>query len=162
MSKPQKTIADYMVIALSPILIMALVGSLCFFLIAILYRSQTLGSARWVMFWFIVGIVLVSRIAIENSTQHATSYGLGLAAATCLYLMRTQPSYLLGIVLLAIVWFCAHKLVWDCTLINEDEDSSGQGLLERAPASNAPQKKPAKQPPRKVLAAPPPPGRWIR
>jgi hypothetical protein len=161
MSKPHKTIADYMVIALSPVLIMALVGSLCFFLIAILYRSQTLGSARWVMFWFIVGIVLVSRIAIENSTQHAASYGLGLAAATCFYLMRTQPSYLLGIVLLAIVWFCAHKLVWDCTLINEDEDSSGQGLLERAPASNAPQKKPAKQPPRKVLAAPRPPGRWV-
>ncbi len=38
------------------------------------------------------------------------------------------PSYLLSIVLLGIVWFCANKLVWDCTLIDDDEDASGQLL----------------------------------
>src|SRR5208283_4864654 len=134
MSKPRKTVADYMVIALSPILIMALVGSLCFFLIEVFYRGQMIGGVCWVMFWFIIGIVLVSRIAIEKSTEHAIIYGLGLAVATWLFMMRTQPAYLLGIVLLAIVWFCAHKLVWDCTLIDEDQDSSGQGLLQKAPA----------------------------
>jgi hypothetical protein len=132
MSKPRKTVADYMVIALSPVLIMALVGSLCFFLIEVFYRGQMIGGVCWVMFWFIIGIVLVSRIAIEKSTEHAVIYGLGLAAATGLYMMRTQRSYLLEIVLLAIVWFCAHKLVWDCTLIDEDQDSSGQGLLQKA------------------------------
>src|ERR1039458_1966431 len=131
MSKPRKTVADFMVIALSPVLIMALVGSLCFFLIEVFYRGQMIGSVCWVMFWFIIGIVLVSRIAIEKSTEHAVLYGLGLAVATWFYMMRTQPSYLLGIVLLAIVWFCAHKLVWDCTLIDEEQDSSGQGLLEK-------------------------------
>ena len=134
MSKPRKTVADYMVIALSPVLIMALVGSLCFFLIEVFYRGQMIGGVCWVMFWFIIGIVLVSRIAIEKSTEHAIIYGLGLAVATWLFMMRTQPAYLLGIVLLAIVWFCAHKLVWDCTLIDEDQDSSGQGLLQKAPA----------------------------
>ncbi|MGP8200969.1 MAG: DUF4129 domain-containing protein [Limisphaerales bacterium] len=132
MSKPRKTVADYVVIALSPVLIMALVGSLCFFLIEVFYRGQMIGGVCWVMFWFIVGIVLVSRIAIEKSTEHAVVYGLGLAAATSLYMHRTQPSSLLGMILLAIVWFCAHKLVWDCTLIDDEQDSSGCGLLQKA------------------------------
>jgi len=157
MSKPRKTVADYMVIALSPVLIMALVGSLCFFLVEVFYRGRMIGGVCWVMFWFIIGIVLVSRIAIEKSTEHAVIYGLGLAVATWLYMMRTQPSYLLGIVLLAMVWFCAHKLVWDCTLIDEEQDSSGQGLLQKAAA---PQSKPAKKPAGKV-SAPHSPGRWV-
>ncbi len=165
-----------MVIALSPVLIMALVGSLCFFLIEVFYRGKMAGSVYWVMFWFIIGIVLISRIAIEKSTEHAVFYGLGLAAATWIYMIRTQPSYILGIVLLAIVWFCAHKLVWDCTLIDEDQDSSGQGLLQKAPGmktelglrlrlglgkkSADPQQKPGKKPARKITA-PHSPGRWV-
>src|SRR5271170_1390063 len=101
MSKPHKTAADYMVIALSPALIMALVGSLCFFLVEVFYRGKMMGVVCWVMFWFIIGIVLVARIAIEKSTEHAALYGLGLAAATWFYMMQTQPSYLAGISLLA-------------------------------------------------------------
>ena len=33
-------------------------------------------------------------------------------------------------ILLGIVWWSAHKLTWDCTLIDEDEDASGSGLLQ--------------------------------
>jgi hypothetical protein len=181
MSKPRQTAADYMVIALSPVLIMALVGSLCFFLIEVFYRGQMMGGVCWVMFWFIIGIVLVSRIAIENSTEHAAMYGFGLAFATWLYMARTQPSWLLGIVLLAIVWFCAHKLVWDCTLIDEDHDSSGQGLLQKTAAPSALKQEGAKKPglglrlglglglgpsapqqkPARKVSAPHSPGRWV-
>ncbi|MGD0812339.1 MAG: DUF4129 domain-containing protein [Verrucomicrobiota bacterium] len=153
MSKPRKTVADYMVIALSPVLIMALVGSLCFFLIEVFYRGQMIAGVCWVMFWFIIGIVLVSRIAIEKSTEHAIGYGLGLAAATLLYMHRTQSSSLLGMILLAVVWFCAHKLVWDCTLIDDEQDSSGRGLLHKA---DVPEPKPVRK-----GSAPHPPGRWV-
>ena len=93
MAKPRQTIADYMVIALSPALIIALVGSLCFFLIQVFYHGQLQGSVRWVMFWFVIGSVLVSRIAIEQSTQHALMYGAGLAVATWLWLVRTNPPF---------------------------------------------------------------------
>ena len=131
--KPQKTVVDYMVMALSPALIMALVGALCFFLIEIFYRGQDAAGVRFVMFWFILAIVLVSRIAIEESPERAALFGMALALAVWLYLVRTHPAYLLGIFLLGVIWFCAHKLVWDCTLIDEDEDSCGQGLLQSAP-----------------------------
>jgi hypothetical protein len=160
MAKPQKTAADYMVIALSPALIMMLVGSLCFFLIEVFYRGKMIGAVCWVMFWFVIGIVLVARIAIEKSTEYAALYGLGLALATWLYMVRTQPSYLIGIVLLAVVWFCAHKLVWDCTLIDEDQDSSGQGLLQKAPVAAPVKTKSTRKPGRKI-SAPHSPGKWV-
>ncbi|HKI69334.1 MAG TPA: hypothetical protein VKA67_07090, partial [Verrucomicrobiae bacterium] len=74
--RPQKTLADCMIIGISPLLIMLLVGSLCFFLIQVFYRGQMLGGVRWVMFWFVIAIVLVSRIGIEQSSGHAFVYGL--------------------------------------------------------------------------------------
>ena len=162
-NKPNKTAADLMVIALSPALIMLLVGSLCFFLIEVFYRGKMEGSIRWVMFWFVVAIVLVSRIAIEKSSEYAALYGLALAGAVWFYLVKTQPACLLGILLLAIVWFCAHKLVWDCTLIDEDEDSSGQGLLQsRPPPTPEPKAKAGPKPKAKrKRAASGSPGLWV-
>ena len=101
--------------------------------------------------------------------KEPTPFRPGLAVATWLYMMRTQPSPLLGIVLLALVWFCAHKLVWDCTLIDEDQDSSGQGLLQKAAVAisspsppfleeRAGERRPGRS--RKVFA-PHAPGRWV-
>jgi hypothetical protein len=131
-AKPAKTLADYMVIGISPVLIMLLVGSLSFFLIEVFYRGEAVGSVRWVVFWFVMAVVLVSRIGIEQGTGHAAGYGLALAAATWIYLVNVHPAYLLGILLLGIVWWSAHKLTWDCTLIDDDEDASGSGLLQTA------------------------------
>jgi hypothetical protein len=168
MSKPNKTAADYMVIAISPVLIMALVGSLCFFLIEVFYRGKMEGGVQWVMFWYVLAIVLISRIAIEQTTEYAAVYGAALALAVWLYLVRTHPAYLLAIVLLAVVWFCAHKLVWDCTLIDEDQDSSGQGLLQAAPSTVLPKtvetkaagkKLPGRKPKKRAGAQSP--GRWV-
>jgi hypothetical protein len=128
--KPSKTLADYMVVSISPVLIMLLVGSLCFFLIEVFFRGEAVDSVRWVMFWFVLAVVLVSRIGIEQGTGQAVGYGLALALATWFYLVRIHPAYLLGMILLGVVWWCAHKLTWDCTLIDEDEDASGGGLLQ--------------------------------
>lgn len=129
-SRPNKTLADYFAIGISPALIMVLVGSLCFFLVEVFYRGEAIGSVRWVLFWFVIASVLVSRIGIEQGTTQAALYGIALAAATWLYLMRIHPAWLVGAILLGLVWWCSHKLTWDCTLIDEDEDASGSGLLQ--------------------------------
>jgi hypothetical protein len=130
--KPAKTPADYMVIGISPVLIMLLVGSLSFFLIQVFYRGEAVGSVRWVMFWFVMAVVLVSRIGIEQGAAHAAAYGLALAGATWIYLLMIHPAYFLGVILLGTAWWCAHKLTWDCTLIDDDVDASGSGLLQTA------------------------------
>ena len=130
--KPTQTPADYLVLAISPLLIMLLVGSLSFFLVEVFFRGEAIGSVRWVMFWFVMAVVLVSRIGIEQGTGPAATYGLALAAATWIYLVRIHPAFILGMILLGIVWWGAHKLTWDCTLIDETEDASGHGLLQTA------------------------------
>src|SRR5690348_10570377 len=130
MQKPRKTLADYLVVAISPVLIMALVGSLAFFLLQVFYRGAMIRGIRWVMFWFVLAIVLVSRVSIEAGKIHGRVYGAGLALATWIYLTYTHRAAFIGALLLAIVWWCAHRLTVDCTLINDDEDASGEGVLQ--------------------------------
>jgi Domain of unknown function (DUF4129) len=168
MPKPNKTLADYLVVSISPVLIMLLVGSLCFFLIEVFFHGAAVGSVRWVMFWFVMAVVLVSRIGLEQGTNQAMIYGLALAGASWIYLMRIHPAFILGMILLGIVWWCAHKLTWDCTLIDEDEDASGGGLLQQTVGDGKPFKQFGKKA-TKISGAkierkqkpPHPPGLWV-
>ncbi|MFQ5733507.1 MAG: DUF4129 domain-containing protein [Planctomycetaceae bacterium] len=130
-SRPEKTLADYVGIAIGPLLIMLLVGSLCFFLAELIAREAAGSLFRWVLFWYVVAIVLISRIGIEQGRGYAAGYGLALAGVVSLVLIRFLDSYTwLALLLLAVVWWAANKLVWDCTLIDEQQDASGQGLLQ--------------------------------
>jgi hypothetical protein len=129
-AKPTKTLADYLVIAISPVLIMVLVHSLCFFLVAVFYRGEAAGGVRWVLFWFVLAVVLIARIGIEQGDTNAMIYGLFLALATWVYLATVQPNVMFGAILLGIVWFTAHKITCNCTLIDDEADASGQGLLQ--------------------------------
>src|SRR5476651_745146 len=82
------TLADYVVTALSPALIMGLVGSLAFFLLDILYAGKHVDRLQWTMFFFVFGAVLVSRVAIETNQNRAWAYGLALGGATFLALLK--------------------------------------------------------------------------
>ena len=128
--KPTKTLADYLVIAVNPALIMVMVHSVCFFLVEVFYRGEAAGGVRWVLFWFVLAVVLIARIGIEQGDGQAMVYGLALACVTWLYLSTIQPNVVFGALLLGIVWFTAHKLTCNCTLIDDDADASGQGLLQ--------------------------------
>ena len=131
-SKRKKTLADYIVIAISPLLIMTLVGSLTFFLLQLTYHGQYEMRLKWILFWFILAAVLVARIAIEQGTEHATMFGIALTAAVGLAAIRLVDEFLLAWLLLAVCWWCAWKLTWDCTLIDDNADASGEGLLQAA------------------------------
>lgn len=182
---PGKTAADYLAIAVGPVLIMLMVGSLVFYLIEIGYRGSFTPQVYWTLFWFTVASVLVSRISIEQGSSYAGLYGLALGAATALRLVEFLGAPLGALLLLALIWWCAAKLTWDCTLIDETADASGQGLLQQAglsteaadPADSADSADPAGTPeshppapgptyaPALAPVAPPKrphaPGRWI-
>jgi hypothetical protein len=130
----EKTLADYVVIAISPALIMTLVGSLAFFLLAVAYRGQFETRVQWVLFWFVMGAVLVARIAIEQEKEQASLLGWILAGLTGLFVYKyIEPeAQIVAWVLLAVIWWCSWKLTWDCTLIDDGADSSGEGLIEAA------------------------------
>ncbi|MFM8275237.1 MAG: DUF4129 domain-containing protein, partial [Gemmata sp.] len=83
----------------------------------------------------------VARISIQFDRARASLYGACLAAVTYLALLSyvEYPSgwlkswgWLVNLGLLGVVWWSAHKLTWDCTHIDEKENSSGRGLLNAA------------------------------
>jgi hypothetical protein len=136
------TTADYVTIALSPALIMTLVGSLVYFLIEVLYVGEYQARLMYVFALFVFAAVLVARIAIENGGDYAALFALPLGLATFFVLLKfvehpSPFSWLINIGLMCIVWWCAHKLTWDCTLIDDEEDSSGEGLMQRMGVGDA-------------------------
>lgn len=132
---------DHVAVICSPALILGLVGSLVFFLLEILYTSEGPWRFRlqWILFFYVFGIVLVARISMNGETaQRASLYGLIL---TVLAYMGMQSfveypgpirawSFLANLVMIAVVWWVTYGLVWDCTNIDDDVESSAEGLLQ--------------------------------
>jgi hypothetical protein len=148
--KPHHSLADYVTMALSPVLIMALIGSLVYFLLEVLYTDHQFASRlRWIFGWFVFGIVLVARIAMHPAIgERAKLYGLALSLAVWLGLQQFLTlEFLAGsnmgaalvpfdwavhIGLILLIWWCASRLTWDCTYIDDNVDASGRGVLEAA------------------------------
>lgn len=141
----EKTLADYIVIAISPVLIMLLVGSLVFFLLQASYRGQFESRLHWIMFWYVFAAVLVARIAIEEGKEHARMFGIVMGAVAAIAVWRFVDSAWLGWLMLGVVWWCSSKLTWDCTMIDDSEDASGEGLLEVAGLNGTQPVEPPKQ-----------------
>lgn len=134
--KLHMTTADYLVIAVSPALIMSLVGSLVFFLIEVFYAGEYAARLDYAFGLFVFAAVLIARISIEEGREYASLFALPLAGAMFLVLItfveHPSPfSWLINLLLMAIVWWCADKLTWDSTVIDDDEDASGEGLMQR-------------------------------
>jgi hypothetical protein len=149
-----KTLADYVAVALSPVLIMALVGSLVFFLVEVLYVGQYQGSLLYILFFFVFGAVLVSRMSMqENTAGRAGLYGAVLGLLTWIGLQKfveyppESPaaawSWAINLFLIVVIWWSAHRLTWDCTMIEDEEDGSGVGLLQVAGLDRGPEEQPA-------------------
>src|SRR5271156_1796816 len=78
-----KTLAEFIAGALNPPLIMAMVGSLVFFLQEILYEGLYSGTLRWVLFFFVFGAVLIARMSMQQGFDGKSGmYGLVLGGLT--------------------------------------------------------------------------------
>jgi hypothetical protein len=130
-------VADVAFTAVSPALIMLMVGSLVFFLITVLPTGDYKERLLYTSFFFVFGAVLVARIAIQVDAARATMYGLGLAVVTFLAMsayVEYPPAmksfgWLLNLGLMGLIWWSANKLTWDCTHVDANRDASGRGLL---------------------------------
>lgn len=132
------TVADYAVVALCPALIVLLLASLVYFVVLCVYHGQYSSRLGYIWFMFILGAVGIARISIEQSRGYATGYAAVLGLATFLVLSRFQTfsgaaaalAPLVNLLLIATVWLLADRITYDCTLIDDDQDASGQGLLD--------------------------------
>src|SRR5437764_13058150 len=133
--------ADYVVMLLSPLLVMALVGSLVFVLLGVLDAGEHLGRMKWILFFFVFGSVLIARISLTpDIAARSHLYGLILGGLVWIatqkfveyppHLARFSALASLGLVLL--IWWCAHRLTWDCTHLDDSVGASGEGVLQAA------------------------------
>jgi hypothetical protein len=139
-NRPRHTLGDYLAIAISPALIMALVGSLVFFLLEVLYVGKYEGRMRWILFCFIFAAVLIARVQMNQGiSDRAPLYGLVLGVLVYIGLQRFVEypedvplagfGWAINLGLMALIWWCAHRLTWDCTLVDDSTEGSGEGLL---------------------------------
>lgn len=140
MMRKFKTAADFMAAGACPLLIMGLLWTLLFFLLDAVYGGGWKGALQWTMFWFVLAMTLVSRIAIVRTPGLAIFYGAVLAAVTSMLLLQYVGGRWSVFLFLGLIWWAAHKLTFDCTLIDDEDKTSGQGLL-RAGKVDAAQRK---------------------
>ncbi len=140
MARLRKTLTDYVVIAISPALIMLLIGSLVFFLLEVFYQGSYHGRLQWIFGLFVMATVLIGRISIEEGREYALFFAAPLGLVTLLAVFKfvefSGPlaglSTVMNIGMIALIWWCADRLTWDCTVIDERKDASGEGLLQTA------------------------------
>ncbi|HBJ36246.1 MAG TPA: hypothetical protein DDZ51_16145, partial [Planctomycetaceae bacterium] len=138
------TISDYAVVALCPSLIVLLLSSLVYFVILCVYQGGYSSRLGYIWFMFILGTVNIARLSIEQSRAYATGYAAVLGIATFFVLSRFQTvsgaaaaiAPVVNFLVLAGVWFLADRITYDCTLIDDDDDASGQGLLDGLSSSD--------------------------
>ena len=139
--QPGQTVADYVTIVLSPVLVMGLVGSLVLFLLEVLYRADGpwKGRLQWTLSFYVFGAVLTARIALRGDIgRRAWLYGSVLAFASYLAMQAyvempadVRPvGFAINLLLIGIVWWSTNRLVRDCTNVAEDVDMNAAGLLQ--------------------------------
>jgi hypothetical protein len=141
-ARPNQTLSDYVAIAICPALIMGLIGSLVFFLLEVLYSGAFVERLRWILFFFVFGAVLNARISMSGEIAgRAGMYGGILALLTWIGMQQfvTYPdaatqalSWAINLGLVALVWWCAHRLTWDCTNVDEETQINAEGVLQAA------------------------------
>ncbi|MGV3485459.1 MAG: hypothetical protein ACO1RT_13660, partial [Planctomycetaceae bacterium] len=125
------TLADLAAVALCPALIVLLISSLVYFLIMCIYRGGYTGRIGYIWFMFILGAVGIARLSIQESRKYALGYAAILGGATFFVLGRFMTvqgplaglSPVINAATIALIWFLADRITYDCTLIDEDKDA---------------------------------------
>ncbi len=130
-NRSRGTLVDYLVAAIEPALIMVMVGSLMFFLLDLWYSGEYVERLRWILFWFVLGIVLITRVSMRIGSSLAKAYGWRWAARWRWWPRLWQGFNRSSSSFWALSGGSTHKLTFDCTLLDEDQDA-GVGLLQES------------------------------
>jgi hypothetical protein len=128
--KRRPTAGDYAVIAVAPVLAFVMISSLANFLMLVIYRGGQPARVSWIVLMFTMGVVCIARIAIEKDRMYSLGYASVLGVASFVTLSRYVNSPLSTLFLLALIAYLADWVIRDCTLIDENADSSDRGLLD--------------------------------
>ena len=129
MNQAKKTVADYAVIAVAPLLVFLMLSALANFLMLVIYHGGQPTKVSWTILCFTLGTVSVARMSIEKNRVYSLGYAVVLGVVTFLAMQRFVSSLIASALLLVLIAYLSDWVIRDCTLIDEDADSSDQGLL---------------------------------
>lgn len=131
--------ADWLVLAVTPALLVSLVSCLLFFIVDILYRGRHGGRMEWILFFSTVGMVLIGRVRlIDEIAKRASLYSAALGGLVWIglgmYIPPPDgwpfPAHIAAMgTLVALGFWVTRILVLDTTDLNDDDEIEGQGLL---------------------------------
>src|SRR5687768_12754917 len=90
--RPSTPLIDIAALIVGPMLVMAMVGSLVFFLITVIYRGPFTSALHYTFFFFVIGTVLIARITIQFGRARSAAYAAGLGGA-CFLAMLAYVEY---------------------------------------------------------------------
>jgi len=151
-ARPHQTAADTVVATIAPALIIGMICCLVFFLILVTCRGEFTVRLMYILGLYTFASVLVARIAIEQSRTLSMAYTGILGTATLFVVMKfvdfqgvfALAALPLTIGFLVLIGFLADRITFDCTLIEDSDDSSGVGLLQSLGVVDNPQNSPAR------------------
>ncbi len=124
-----QTAADYGAIAVAPLLIFLMIGSLANFLVVMLYPGPYPDRVAWIVWCFTMGTVALARVAIEQSRSYSLGYAVALGLASFVVMAKFFGAPLLSAFILLVIGTLADRIVHDCTIIDDSKDASGWGLF---------------------------------
>lgn len=139
MRRESQPLADLLVEVVSPVLITLLVSSLVCFVVEVLYQGQYNFRLQAILCLFVMGAVSTARISMTDGASYASLFAAPLGLVTLIALLRfvefEGPLAAAGPVISAAImvgiWWCAHQLTVDSTLVERDRDQTGTGLLSQ-------------------------------
>ena len=134
--------ADWLILAVTPALLVGMVSALLFFILAVFYRGEFNERLHWILFAGVVGMVLIGRIhLIEEISRRAGFYSGILGLLVVIALIRFVPPplgwpppghYAFCAALVALGFWATRLLVADTTDIHSETEIGGEGLLRAA------------------------------
>ncbi len=148
-SQPERNfIVEIAVTVFVPVFIMLLVGSLVYFLLDIrsLFFEASSGRLKFVIFNYIIGCVLINRVAaLYGEGGGAGMYALLLGGVMLLFmwtfsgqhgalavevpLFGSASPFITNVIIVAVIWWTSNKLTKECCIDKPDEVAAGQGLV---------------------------------
>ncbi|TWU49146.1 hypothetical protein Poly59_37600 [Rubripirellula reticaptiva] len=107
-----------------------MISSLANFLMLVLYHGGHPGRVSWTLLMFTMGAVGIARVAIEKDRMYSLGYAGILGLVTFASMLKFVDSPIFSAAILVVIAYLADRIVRDCTLIDDDVDASGQGLID--------------------------------
>lgn len=126
--KPE--VLDHLFGTIGLALICTLMVSLTFFILARISLSSQWTSINWLLFWEVIGTVLVSRMFLIDDLKKVVgrySFVLGMLIWVPFAFMGGEILGIVTVLMIFIGWF-TYKITWDVTDLGEREEDE-DGLL---------------------------------